>query len=148
MSGNPPPGDTTPCRAGQAVVAVGPRGEVWPCNSLPVECGNLRTQSFNEVVTESASLRAIRSATWNTIEECRECELRSYCSRCHAMALYEDGKMLGPSLQACRHAVLKRDLLREQGLIPQTETALPPTWDRLQRDSAGRRRVGALRVLP
>jgi hypothetical protein len=64
------------------------------------------------------------------------------------MALYEDGKMLGPSLQACRHAVLKRDLLREQGLIPQTETALPPTWDRLQRDSAGRRRVGALRVLP
>jgi hypothetical protein len=71
------------------------------------------------------------------------------------MALLEQGKMAGPSLEACRHAVTVRDSLRERGLIPATETALPPTWDRVDPDGQhhapadreGVRRPAALRVL-
>jgi ribose-phosphate pyrophosphokinase len=33
------------------------------------------------------------------------------------MALLEDGKLAGPSLEACRHAVAVRDYLRERGAI-------------------------------
>src|SRR5207302_1226541 len=32
----------TPCRAGQQSVAITPTGDVWPCNALPLPCGNLR----------------------------------------------------------------------------------------------------------
>jgi hypothetical protein len=82
------------------------------------------------------------------------------------MALLEQGALRGPSLEACRHAVAVRDSLRERGLIPDTETQMPPTWDRIDPDGQhhlraqqlaaaaaptsgpGIRRSAALRVLP
>jgi hypothetical protein len=42
------------------------------------------------------------------------------------MAHLEDGRIDGPSTEACRHAVLLRDLLRERGTVPADHVALPP----------------------
>lgn len=124
----------TPCRAGQQAVSINPRGEVWPCNALPVACGNLREQSFADIWRGSGTLDEVRDLRWAKLSECNACALRSYCQRCHGMALLEQGTMYGPSLEACRHAVAVRDSLRERGLIPATETALPPTWARVDAD--------------
>jgi radical SAM protein with 4Fe4S-binding SPASM domain len=145
----------TPCRAGQQAVSINPRGDVWPCNALPVVCGNLRSQTFEEIWTGSEELDEVRDLRWAKISECNKCELRSYCQRCHGMALLEQGDMQGPSLEACRHAVAVRDALRTQGVIPPTETAMPPTWDRVDRDGRhdrpeqddGIRRSSRLRVV-
>ncbi|ACY13085.1 radical SAM/SPASM domain-containing protein [Haliangium ochraceum] len=151
----------TPCRAGQQAVSITPQGKVWPCNALPIECGDLRERSFAAVWQDSPPLAEVRELRWAAIAECRRCELRSYCQRCHGMALLEQGELRGPSLEACRHAVAVRDSLRERGLIPRTETAMPPTWARVDRDGqhhrrareraageGGARRSDALRVLP
>lgn len=155
----------TPCRAGQQAVSINPQGKVWPCNALPIDCGDLRVQSFAEIWSGSRPLDEVRQLRWAEIAECNVCSLRSYCQRCHGMALLEQGALRGPSLEACRHAVAVRDSLRERGLIPDTETALPPTWDRIDPDgqhhlrsqerlaaalepSAPIRRSAALRVLP
>lgn len=155
----------TPCRAGQQAVSINPQGKVWPCNALPIECGDLRVQPFAEIWSGSRPLDEVRQLRWAEIAECNACGLRSYCQRCHGMALLEQGALRGPSLEACRHAVAVRDSLRERGLIPDTETALPPTWDRIDPDgqhhlrnqaplaalpepSAPIRRSAALRVLP
>ena len=124
----------TPCRAGQQAVSIDPRGEVWPCNALPIACGNLREQSFQDIWSGSAELDDIRDLRWAKLSECNVCELRRHCQRCHGMALLEQGELRGPSLEACRHAVAMRDALRERGLIPATETAMPPTWDRVDPD--------------
>jgi radical SAM protein with 4Fe4S-binding SPASM domain len=139
----------TPCRAGQQAVAIGPRGQVWPCNALPLACGDLRAQSFADIWSSSRRLDEIRDLRWAKLAECNACALRSYCQRCHGMALLEQGHLYGPSLEACRHAVSVRDALRERGLIPATETALPPTWDRVDADGQHHvpRRSPALRVL-
>lgn len=145
----------TPCRAGQQAVSINPRGDVWPCNALPVACGNLREQRFEEIWTGSEELEEVRDLRWVKIAECNRCELRAYCQRCHGMALLEQGDMKGPSLEACRHAVAVRDALRTQGVIPDTEIAMPPTWDRVDRDGRhdraaeddGIRRSSRLRVL-
>lgn len=131
----------TPCRAGQQAVSISPRGEVWPCNALPVACGNLREQSFGDIWRGSGILDQVRDLRWAKLSECNACALRSYCQRCHGMALLEQGTMYGPSLEACRHAVAVRDSLRERGLIPATETALPPTWDRVDADGQHHRPV-------
>ncbi|MCG8418778.1 MAG: radical SAM protein [Proteobacteria bacterium] len=126
--------DATPCRAGQQAVSINPRGQVKPCNGLPITCGDLRQQSFEDIWRGSSGLGEIRQLRWATIAECNVCELRRYCHRCHGMALLEQGEMRGPSLEACRHAVAERDALRDRGLIPATETALPPTWQRVHPD--------------
>lgn len=144
----------TPCRAGQQSVSITPYGDVWPCNALPVPCGNLREQSFASIWTGSAELAEVRDLRWAKLSECNACALRGYCQRCHGMALVEQGEMRGPSLEACRHAVAVRDELRARGLIPESETALPPTWDRVDPDGQhhrapadGKRRARGLRVL-
>ena len=148
------PLDHAPCRAGQQSVSITPTGDVWPCNALPMPCGNLRAQSFAEIWSGSPELASVRTLTWATLAECNRCSLRPYCQRCHGMALVEHGKVAGPSLEACRHAVQIRDSLRDRGLVPADETALPPTWDRVDADGqhqrrgdGGQRRVAALRVL-
>ncbi len=128
------PLDHTPCRAGQQSASINPQGQVWPCNALPMPVGDLREQTFDDIWFGSEKLDEIRDMRWAKISECNRCEVRSYCQRCHAMALLEQGEIGGPSLEACRHAVGVRDELREQGLIPETETALPPTWDRVDPD--------------
>ncbi len=144
----------TPCGAGRRAVSIDPLGKVWPCSVLPIAAGDLRQQSFRDIWFGSPTLAEVRGLTWAKLAECNRCELRPYCTRCHAMALMEHGTMQGPSLEACRHAVATRDALRERGVIPATETALPPTWDRIDPDgqhhrrAVDRRRPASLRVLP
>ncbi len=147
---------TTPCRAGLQACFIDPHGELLPCASLPNSMGSLRKQSFKEIWYGSEDLEDVRNLTWARLSECNTCQVRAYCSRCHAMALIEHGKMDGPSLEACRHAVVMRDGLRERGLIPSTETEMPPTWDRVDKDGQHQelekgftgKRSHALRVLP
>ncbi|GAB4527561.1 MAG: hypothetical protein Tsb0020_45020 [Haliangiales bacterium] len=133
----------TPCRAGQQAVAINPRGEVWPCNALPIACGDLRQQSFADIWRGSEQLAEIRQLRWAALAECNVCQLRRYCQRCHGMALLEQGQLRGPSLEACRHAVAVRDALRDQGIVPATDTALPPTWDRVDPDGQHHLRAAA-----
>ncbi len=147
--------ENPPCNAGHGTCFINPRGEVWPCGSLPLPVGDLRTQTFRSIWTASEDLQAVRDLRWADISECNECPVRTYCNRCHGMALVEQGTMKGPSLEACRHAVMVRDSLRTRGLISETETSLPPTWQRVEADGqhdltdheAGQRRSNALRVL-
>jgi radical SAM protein with 4Fe4S-binding SPASM domain len=144
----------TPCRAGQQSLAITPYGDVWPCNALPLTCGNLREQTFMQIWRGSTELADVRDLRWAKLAECNRCELRTYCQRCHGMALVEQGEMHGPSLEACRHAVAVRDELRARGIVPATDVAMPPTWDRVDPDgqhhlvaSDGKRRPRALRIL-
>jgi radical SAM protein with 4Fe4S-binding SPASM domain len=147
--------EASPCGAGARAVSVDPQGKVWPCNVLPVPSGDLRRQSFREIWYGSPQLEEVRAVRWAHLHECNACALRPYCQRCHAMALIEHGEMYGPSLEACRHAVATRDALRDRGVIPATETQLPPTWDRIDPDGRHdrldadrhRRRPPGLRVL-
>lgn len=143
--------EARPCTAGLSGISIDAQGLVWPCNILPVPAGDLRQQSFREV-WEGGSLDEVRALTWAKLSECNVCELRKYCTRCHAMAMVEHGTMYGPSLEACRHAVEVRDMLRERGVISATETAMPPTWSRIdvhgQHEARDRRRPRLLRVLP
>ena len=144
----------TPCRAGQQSLAITPTGDVWPCNALPVPCGNLRQQSFADIWWGSPQLAEVRDLRWAKIAECNVCTLRPYCQRCHGMALVEQGDMKGPSLEACRHAVTVREALRAKGQVADDDVAMPPTWARVELNGQhhltadGKRRARGLRVLP
>ncbi len=151
------PVQNAPCGAGLKGVSITPEGKVWPCSTLAVPVGDLRKHSFREVWSGSPEIEAFRTLTWAHLSECNTCELRPFCTRCHASALQEQGDMFGPSLEACRHAVAVRDELRGRGVVPADHTVMPPTWDRVDPDgqhrhqpvvSDGKRRPASLRVLP
>jgi radical SAM protein with 4Fe4S-binding SPASM domain len=92
------------CAAGNRYANIASSGEVRACNILPGEAGNLMEQSFREIWEGSEWLKKIRSIRRKDLETCDTCPKFSYCGRCHAVALVEDGNLLGPAAAACARA--------------------------------------------
>lgn len=122
------------CSAGKVGFAVTAKGRVWPCLSLPLDCGDAMATPLRDLWWGSGPLREVREVSWATMDECGQCPVRAYCHRCHAMAQVEHGNWRGPSLEACRQAVARREALRAEGLVADADRAMPPTWDRVAAD--------------
>lgn len=101
---NDPRFDGPLCAAGNRYANISSAGEVRACNSMPVVAGNVREQSFREIWETSDWLKQVRSIRRKDLDTCNTCPKISYCGRCHAQALVEDGNMMGPSSSACSHA--------------------------------------------
>ena len=94
------------CAAGSRYANIASSGEVRACNILPGTAGNLREQTFREIWEGSPWLEKVRSIRRHHLDPCNTCSKFSYCGRCHAMALVEDGNILGLSTSACDHAAM------------------------------------------
>ena len=92
------------CAAGNRYANITSSGEVRACNNMPGVAGNVREQSFREIWETSDWLKQVRSIRRKDLDTCNTCPKISYCGRCHAQALVEDGNMMGPSSSACSHA--------------------------------------------
>lgn len=92
------------CAAGVRYAAISASGEVRACTVLPGVAGNLNEHSFREIWERSTWLHTLRNTTLRDLKTCSTCPKISYCGRCHAQALVEDGDMLGPSRTACDFA--------------------------------------------
>lgn len=92
------------CAAGNRYANISSAGEVRACNSMPVVAGNVREKSFREIWEQSDWLKQVRSIRRKDLDTCNTCSKISYCGRCHAQALVEDGNMMGPSSSACNYA--------------------------------------------
>jgi radical SAM protein with 4Fe4S-binding SPASM domain len=115
-----------PCLAGAISLFVAVDAHAYPCVDLRLDCGDLQTRSLASVWRDSKVLEAVRRVRWSDLPVCSGCALRSFCSHCMGLALSEHGDHLGPATESCRQAVVKRDLLRERGLLPPDATELPP----------------------
>ena len=100
------PNDTSGalCAAGVRYANITSSGDVLACNIMPVVAGNILETSFREIWDNSPWFRKLRSITRADLETCSTCEKFSYCGRCPAQALVEDGNLLGPSRDACIQA--------------------------------------------
>ncbi len=76
---------TKGCLAGTGVCFVSHRGEVFPCGYLPVEAGNVRTQSFQEIWQASPLFAELRDPNLLT-GKCGLCEFKNVCGGCRARA--------------------------------------------------------------
>jgi radical SAM protein with 4Fe4S-binding SPASM domain len=84
----------TRCPCGVQYCRITPDGRLTPCPYLPVEAGDLRTQSFADVWTGSPVLRALREREPGG--KCGRCEYRRVCGGCRARAFARSGDYLGP----------------------------------------------------
>ncbi|MDO8092353.1 MAG: radical SAM protein [Candidatus Brocadiales bacterium] len=84
---------TKGCLAGTAVCFVSHKGEVFPCGYLPVNAGNVKTQSFAEIWNDSKVFHNLRNA--DLLEgKCGICEYKKVCEGCRARAFYQSGNYL------------------------------------------------------
>lgn len=90
------------CGAG-AAVHVEANGELRACSSLEVPLGHV-SQGVEHARETNAVMQSLRELRWKNVHGCRDCDLRAYCGRCHAMALVEAGDALAPYATACASA--------------------------------------------
>lgn len=84
---------TKGCLAGTAVCFVSHKGEVFPCGYLPVNAGNVKTQSFAEIWNDSKVFNNLRNP--DLLEgKCGICEYKKVCEGCRARAFYQSGNYL------------------------------------------------------
>ena len=84
---------TRGCLAGSSVCFISAKGEVFPCGYLPVDCGNLRRQSFPEIWKDSLVFEQLRDP--KLLEgKCGGCAFSSSCGGCRARAYAITGNLL------------------------------------------------------
>jgi radical SAM protein with 4Fe4S-binding SPASM domain len=80
------------CNAGYHSFSVMPNGDVYPCRRLPLFCGNLLENSFEEIMKNSKELIEIRNLN-NINKTCQSCPYFNEClggSKCIASAYFKD----------------------------------------------------------
>jgi radical SAM protein with 4Fe4S-binding SPASM domain len=102
------------CAAASRFCAISANGDVLACTILPGSDSNVNRQPFREIWEQSPWLQQVRSIRRRDLATCSTCPKLSYCGRCHAQALVEDGNLLGPSSSAQQRA----EMLERVGFVP------------------------------
>lgn len=109
--------DEIPCGASQNACYISPYGDVWPCVAMPIACGNVREEPFEEIWHRSAKMREVRSIRMRHLPACSTCAASQWCARCPGQALVEDGDLYGLSTAACEQTLVAARL-RGSSAIP------------------------------
>lgn len=73
------------CGAGRFYCAISPEGNVQPCVFLPINVGNLRTENFEDIWSNSSVFKVLRNRG-NLKGRCGRCEFKYVCGGCRARA--------------------------------------------------------------
>ena len=110
--------DGPQCAAASRYAVITYNGDVMACNLLPGSGGNILKRSFRDVWENSAWLNEIRSIRRKDLKTCNDCARVSYCGRCHAQAMLEDGDLYGPSSFAQHRADILDRITAEASPTP------------------------------
>lgn len=86
---------TRGCIAGISYCCILPNGKVNVCPYMPVEAGDLREKSFDEVWENSEVFNNLRNRE-NYFGSCSTCMNFNICGGCRARAYHQNGDYLGP----------------------------------------------------
>lgn len=84
---------TKGCLAGTGVFFLSHKGKVQPCGYLPVEAGDVKKQTVQQIWDESPVFLKLRDQS-QLEGKCGVCEYQNVCMGCRARAYYETGNMM------------------------------------------------------
>ncbi|MGH7307773.1 MAG: radical SAM/SPASM domain-containing protein [Candidatus Rokuibacteriota bacterium] len=109
-----PPGrpdlDEIPCGASHNACYISAYGDVMPCVALPIACGNVRDEPFEQIWHRSPEMVRVRAIRIGDLHTCSSCAVSRFCARCPGQALLEGGDLYGPSPANCEHALVAAQL--------------------------------------
>ncbi|MFH1062912.1 MAG: radical SAM protein [Candidatus Omnitrophota bacterium] len=107
--------DDFTCPAGTVMASISAKGDVYPCIQLPEKLGNVFEADFKDIWANSKFLTKLRKKI--NIEQCNNCKLSCFCTRCPGLAYLEDGDAFGISSIACLNAAVYETIKQKQFLI-------------------------------
>ena len=118
--------DDKPCNAGYLFFCISPEGNVQPCNSFPWSLGNLKEQSFSDILNHSSRLKEWRKTRVSDFVECGHFDYCNYCNICVGNIYCENGSLFKPSALSCKLAKVRYKLIKrkEKGISRISRNAL------------------------
>jgi len=101
------PLDGRACGAGTHSLSIAPDGVVYPCNSLPLPIGNLRSARIREIWKNSVVLQKWSSVVLSDFDECGLYDRCSYCNLCPGMAMAEGDSVFATPKTCCLTAEVR-----------------------------------------
>lgn len=98
------------CGAGNTGFCMSPNGDLRACPSFTQVYGNLKRQSIEEVLTNSASLKDWRNAIVADYTECGKYDYCDYCNLCAGVNYTEHGDFRKPAETNCFMAKCRYNL--------------------------------------
>ncbi|RKT37864.1 PqqD family peptide modification chaperone [Thiocapsa rosea] len=89
------------CQAGFRNFSLDAYGNLFPCNSLRMPCGNIISESLSHVWKNSSSLARWRKVTIDDYPKCASCDAKDVCSPCPADHFSDTGLIDAISQQDC-----------------------------------------------
>src|SRR3990172_7194517 len=102
--------DEIPCSAGHNACYISAYGDVQPCVAMPIACGNVRDEPFEQIWRRSPQMLRVRSIRIRDLHTCSTCTASQFCTRCPGQALVETGALYGPPPASCEHALVGAQL--------------------------------------
>lgn len=103
------------CGAGRRSLNIDPYGNVFACNALLINCGNVREKPIRDIWEHSDALKQIRGFTVDRIKGCEGCPDLIYCNFCPGSAFTETGDPLQRYDEACTIKEAKKLVNLEEG---------------------------------
>lgn len=108
--------DQIPCGASHNACYISAYGDVQPCVAMPIACGNVRDERFEEIWRRSPEMLRVRSIRIRDLHTCSTCAASRFCTRCPGQALVENGDLYGPSTANCEHALVGAQLAHSSAI--------------------------------
>lgn len=102
--------DDIACGASHNACYISAYGDVQPCVAMPIACGNVRDEPFEEIWRRSPEMLRVRSIRIRDLHTCSTCAASRFCGRCPGQALVENGDLRGPATANCEQALVKAQL--------------------------------------
>ena len=110
--------DRTPemlfCGAGLNSVNITPTGDVYPCISFPMKCGNVQKSCISDIWENSEELQRVRSLKYGMSDRCGKESYCKLCNRCIGQSFVEHGTPENKSEDNCFIARIREDLYKSK----------------------------------
>lgn len=112
------------CGAGRLYCAIQPNGVVTPCVYMPIEIGNLREKTLQEIWKQSEIMQELRERE-QLLDNCGRCSFKNVCGGCRARAYAYTGNISG-----CDPGCIRNTSINTSPTTPAREH-IPPTATQL-----------------
>ncbi len=93
------------CMCGQTSLSINPYGEIYPCVSMPVSLGNVRTDSIIDVWENSLQLKKIRQISFKDMAcHPENCQYKDSCAVCMGSIYDVHSGKIKPRIETCKMA--------------------------------------------